>query len=94
MKVKCIYFSCTIDDFLSKAREAYKKSPWELEYEQVPFDYPLNISFTSGTTGLPKRILHSTGVSMFILLQISKKFPKHLKVVTKVMLLTQNLFLD
>ncbi|KAJ3152306.1 hypothetical protein HDU89_001526 [Geranomyces variabilis] len=35
------------------------KSP--LKYEQLPFDHPLAILFSSGTTGKPKCIVHSTG---------------------------------
>ena len=32
-----------------------------IHYERVPFDHPLFIMFSSGTTGVPKCIVHSTG---------------------------------
>jgi acetoacetyl-CoA synthetase len=33
----------------------------QLTFEQLPFDHPLFIMFSSGTTGLPKSIVHSAG---------------------------------
>jgi acetoacetyl-CoA synthetase len=36
-------------------------SPSEIEFTQLPFDHPLYIMFSSGTTGAPKCIIHTCG---------------------------------
>jgi acetoacetyl-CoA synthetase len=38
-----------------------RAEPGALEFEQVPFDHPLYILYSSGTTGLPKPIVHGHG---------------------------------
>ncbi len=42
-------------DFLSKEKGL------EIAFEQLPFDHPLYIMYSSGTTGLPKCMVHGAG---------------------------------
>jgi acetoacetyl-CoA synthetase len=44
------------DDFLSDEKE--------ITFEQLPFDHPLYILYSSGTTGVPKCMVHSSGGSL------------------------------
>lgn len=46
----------------------------EIDFVQVPFNHPLFILYTSGTTGVPKCIVHSTGG---VLLQHLKEHQLH-----------------
>ena len=48
-------------DFGIKYSDFLAKSPNPIKFEQLPFDHPLYIMFSSGTTGLPKSIVHSSG---------------------------------
>ncbi|GIX73434.1 acetoacetyl-CoA synthetase [Caerostris extrusa] len=52
--------SCFLHHFLESGKTKGGEVP-ELIFEQLPFNHPISISFTSGTTGLPKGPVHSAG---------------------------------
>lgn len=52
--------SVFIEDFLATGRGEAGQFP-QLEFEQLPFNHPLFIMYSSGTTGAPKCMVHSAG---------------------------------
>ncbi len=64
---------------ISAIRGAQRIADWvapfaagEIDYAQLPFDHPLYILFTSGTTGKPKCIVHGAGGSLLSGLKMYK----------------------
>jgi len=58
--IKSVENSIFLEDFF-KVGENEDGSVPELEFEQVPFNHPLFIMYSSGTTGAPKCMVHSVG---------------------------------
>ncbi len=59
---------CVLDEWLRRY------TPGDIDFAQLPFDHPVYILFTSGTTGKPKCIVHGAGGT---LLQGLKMFKLH-----------------
>ncbi|GFS67813.1 transposable element Tcb1 transposase [Trichonephila clavipes] len=60
--------SCYLSDFLESGKEL-DGSIHDLIFEQLPFDHPLFLICTSGTTGLPKAPVHGCGRAFVIVNQ-------------------------
>jgi acetoacetyl-CoA synthetase len=55
------YGSFRVPGSLSWSDRLASVDPESVEFEQVPFDHPLVVLFSSGTTGIPKAIVHGHG---------------------------------
>ena len=66
--VSAVEKATTLDDFVTG------HAPAEIEFERLPFDHPLYIMYSSGTTGAPKCIVHGAGGT---LLQHVKELALH-----------------
>ena len=66
--VSAIDKAVTLDEFVTG------HAPAEIEFERLPFDHPLYIMYSSGTTGAPKCIVHGAGGT---LLQHVKELALH-----------------
>ncbi len=54
-RVASVPGAVTLEDFVADF------APGHITFEQVPFDHPLYILYSSGTTGVPKCIVHGNG---------------------------------
>ncbi|CAG8493099.1 1411_t:CDS:2 [Diversispora eburnea] len=61
-------------EFISTSKKGSNELSTNLIFEQLPFDHPIYILFSSGTTGKPKCIVHRAGG---LLIQHKKEFIIH-----------------
>lgn len=61
IEISAIPNSVFLEDFVKTGSKEDGGFP-ELEFEQLPFNHPLFIMYSSGTTGVPKCMVHSAGV--------------------------------
>ncbi|GFT14729.1 acetoacetyl-CoA synthetase [Nephila pilipes] len=61
---------CFLNEFLESGKELDGSIP-DLIFEQLPFDHPLFLMCTSGTTGLPKAPVHGAGTFLPLFIDIA-----------------------
>jgi len=55
----------TLADFIELGKTENGGTP-KLHFEQLPFNHPLFLMYSSGTTGVPKCMVHSAGVRLLL----------------------------